>query len=71
VLERVLACFETKSPHDSEFNHPENARASTSSLTEEESDGSMDHDNDLSNLLTVPSSELFSQVVPDLLFQTI
>uniref|UniRef100_A0ACD5ZXI2 Uncharacterized protein n=1 Tax=Avena sativa TaxID=4498 RepID=A0ACD5ZXI2_AVESA len=61
VLERVLACFESKSPHDGEFNHPENARASTSSLTEEESDVSVDHDNDLSHLLTVPSSELFSQ----------
>ncbi|CAM0948730.1 unnamed protein product [Alopecurus aequalis] len=61
VLERVLACFEAKSPGDAEFSHPENARASTSSLTEEESDGSMDHDNDLSHLLTVPSSQLFSQ----------
>ncbi|KAM0836605.1 hypothetical protein ACQ4PT_062211 [Festuca glaucescens] len=61
VLERVLACFEAKRPTDTEFNHPENARASTSSLTEEESDGSMEHDNDLSQLLTVPSSELFSQ----------
>lgn len=61
VLERVLTCFETKTPNDPEFNHPDNARASTSSLTEEESDGSMDHDNDLSQLLNVPSSELFSQ----------
>ncbi|KAM3271585.1 hypothetical protein ACQJBY_042032 [Aegilops geniculata] len=60
VLERVLACFDAKSPHDAEFHHPENTRASTSSLTEE-SDGSMDHDNDLSHLLTVPSSELFSE----------
>uniref|UniRef100_A0A453JJY5 IREH1/IRE-like N-terminal domain-containing protein n=2 Tax=Aegilops tauschii TaxID=37682 RepID=A0A453JJY5_AEGTS len=60
VLERVLACFDAKSPHNAEFHHPENTRASTSSLTEE-SDGSMDHDNDLSHLLTVPSSELFSE----------
>ncbi|KAG8049316.1 hypothetical protein GUJ93_ZPchr0009g2005 [Zizania palustris] len=59
VLERVLACFEAKSPHLSEFNHHETARASTSSLTE--SDISMDHDNNLSHLLTVPSTELFSE----------
>ncbi|PNT62299.1 hypothetical protein BRADI_4g01280v3 [Brachypodium distachyon] len=61
VLERILACFEAKSPHDGEFNHPENARVSTSSLTGEEYDGSTDHDNDLSHLLTMPSAELFSE----------
>uniref|UniRef100_A0A0D9Y1L4 non-specific serine/threonine protein kinase n=1 Tax=Leersia perrieri TaxID=77586 RepID=A0A0D9Y1L4_9ORYZ len=58
VLGRVLGCFEAKSPHIAECNHHETARGSTSSLTE--SDGSTDHDN-LSHLLTVPSTELFSE----------
>lgn len=60
VLGRVLGCFESKSPQTAECNHNETARGSTSSLTE--SDGSMDHDI-LSHLLTVPSTELFSEVV--------
>uniref|UniRef100_A0A0D3HWW4 non-specific serine/threonine protein kinase n=1 Tax=Oryza barthii TaxID=65489 RepID=A0A0D3HWW4_9ORYZ len=58
VLGRVLGCFESKSPQTAECNHNETARGSTSSLTE--SDGSMDHDI-LSHLLTVPSTELFSE----------
>ncbi|KAL6847148.1 hypothetical protein ACP4OV_023001 [Aristida adscensionis] len=55
VLDRVLACFDTRSP-------PADGRASTSSTAESDASYSnADHDS-LSHLLTVPSTELFSEV---------
>ncbi|XP_062201807.1 probable serine/threonine protein kinase IRE [Phragmites australis] len=62
VLDRVLTCFEYRSPHaPAAATEIDGGRASTSSPTESDvSNSNADHDN-LSHLLTAPSTELFSE----------